>query len=204
MWSCEHYVICIIRFSTSSKSHRQCFFFFFSLNAYQFGSYGIKTRSFGHWQLVFKMESLSPHPPLQLQTHFRKLKAAKWSSFPGYNHLTILLPMGMLTESSPKWHFVICHTYAWLHPAKEQEATWVLFVKGMIWVKVVMNKSTLMNKEQRKFLPIKKNAFFLYSIKEIIKKGSTLFDTVNLFELSRYTWKGVLCLWKGRSSVFLG
>lgn len=118
-------------------------------------------------------------PPPKRQTHSRKLKAAKWSSFAGYNHLTILLPMGMLTESSPKWHFVICHTYAWLHPAKEQEATWVLFVKGIIWIIVVKNKSALMNKEQRKFRLIEKNPFFLYSIKEIIKqKDSPLFDTV--------------------------
>lgn len=34
-----------------------------------------------------------------------------------------------------------------------------------------------MNKEQRKFPPIEKNPFFLYSIKEIIKKDSPLFDT---------------------------
>lgn len=120
--------------------------------------------------------SIPPRPP-QRQTHSRKLKAAKWSSFAGYNHLTILLPMGMLTESSPKWHFVICHTYAWLHPAKEQEATWVLFVKGIIWIIVVKNKSALMNKEQRKFPLIEKNPFFLYSIKEIIKKRIVLYLT---------------------------
>lgn len=134
-------------------------------------------RPFGQWQLIFKTESLPPPPPPQRQTHSRKLKAAKWSGFPGYNHLTILLPMGMLTESSPKWHFVICHTYAWLHPAKEQEATWVLFVKGMIWIIVVKNKSAF-NEQRTKEIPShRKESIFLYSIKEIIKKDSPLFDT---------------------------
>lgn len=137
-------------FPTSIKSYRSCFFS--PLDSYQFGTYGRKkkktNRPFGQWQLIFKTESLPP----QRQTHSRKLKAAKWSGFPGYNHLTILLPMGMLTESSPKWHFVICHTYAWLHPAKEQEATWVLFVKGMIWIIVVKNKSAF-NEQRTKEIP---------------------------------------------------
>jgi hypothetical protein len=64
------------------------------------------------------------------------------------------------------------------------------------------------NEQRTKEIPFhkkkkKKNAFFWYNIKEIIKKHSSLFDIVHLFELSGYTGNGVLCLWKGRRNVSL-